>query len=56
MRNTNRTSKLGKTSSTGRDHNIRLHTTGEICLSTRSVPDKTKYSRKTKHRSKGYDY
>jgi hypothetical protein len=34
-----------------RDRNIELHSKGLINLGTRSVKDKSKYSRKEKHKS-----
>ena len=35
-----------------RDYNKELFARREIDLRTKSVPDKTKYSRKTKHKNK----
>lgn len=37
-----------------RDGNILLAAQGHINLSTKTVPDKTKYTRKTKHKNKDY--
>ena len=38
-----------------RDLNILKSVQREINLNTRSVPDKSKYSRKTKHKAKQHD-
>lgn len=38
-----------------RDGNIQKAYSKEINLSTRVVPDKTKYTRKKKHKRKNYD-
>lgn len=38
-----------------RDYNILLHLRGEINLGTKTVKDRKKYSRKMKHKSKGFD-
>jgi len=37
---------------TNRDGNIQMHLTGQISLSTRTIKDKTKYTRKEKHRAR----
>lgn len=38
-----------------RDRNIRKSYTREINLNTRALRDKSKYTRKQKHKSKNYD-
>lgn len=44
----NKTSK--STNLQSRDYNIQKCSTGELNLSTKSIKDKTKYSRKEKHK------